>query len=80
MAELADAQDSKSCDSNIVGVRFPLSPPIMKKEVKKVWFKKGRVFECYACDYPYEKENILQEGLPEERWIKASTLAEIKDI
>ena len=29
MAELVDAPDSKSSDSNIVRVRFPLRPPLI---------------------------------------------------
>ena len=37
MAELVDAPDSKSSDSNIVWVRFPLRPPLNRKNAKGVF-------------------------------------------
>jgi hypothetical protein len=38
--------------------------------VRKVWFTKGSTFECFACQSPYEKENIISEGLPVDIWVK----------
>lgn len=42
-------------------------------DVKKVWFRKGGMYELYACKAPYTQEDIIKEGLPYEEWIKAET-------
>jgi hypothetical protein len=48
-------------------------------DIKKVWFQKGKSWECYACKPPYAKEDIIEEGLPYEIWIKTPTLEEEKN-
>ena len=45
----------------------------MNKKNKKVWFKEGKAWVCYACSYPYNKENKIGP-IKVEDWMKMETL------
>ena len=38
-------------------------------EIKKAWFKKGNMWEVFACRAPYTRKDIIVEGVPYEVWI-----------
>lgn len=70
MAELVDAPDSKSSDSNIVWVRFPLRPPfrngvskwngkLASVRARKTYQKKARRCELFLLAI------VRARGLPE---------------
>ena len=50
----------------------------MSSGIKKVWFKEGKSFHCYACNYPYNIDSIIKNGVKYEKWIKLDTFNEVK--
>lgn len=48
----------------------------MKKEIKKIWIKKGNSFIVFVARYPYTEKDIIKEGLPYNEWIKTKFIKE----
>ena len=65
VAELVDALDSKSSNSNVVRVRFP--PPVQKKIIKEV-IRKGSLFFLYFLKlkrYKFPEDYLFISFTPE---------------
>lgn len=42
--------------------------------IRKVWVKKGKAWECQAYRPPYRPEDVVEDGLPFEEWVNTPTL------
>lgn len=49
----------------------------MDRDIKKVWFKEKNAFHCYACNYPYNRNSIIANGVKYDKWIKLETFSEV---
>lgn len=42
----------------------------MNEEIKLIWFIERNTNVCYPCKYPYERKDIILEGIEYEKWLK----------